>query len=128
MSSSPTAFTLADAPVLEWPERVPTPILRATTAYFNADYQTARHREGQSHAAIHAAMIAQGTYAFGETVQSVLQSFANREPNRAGSPTPSVPYAPRSPTPELIPSTSPEPLPIPPRVATPFPDNCDEIP
>jgi hypothetical protein len=126
MSSSSTTFTLTNAPVLEWPERVPTPVLRAAITYFDADYQTARHREGQHRATVHAAMIAQGTYTFGETVQSVLQSFANQEPNRAGSPTPSVPYVPRSPTPELIPSTSPEPLPVLPRFATPFPDNLSQ--
>jgi hypothetical protein len=73
--------------------------------------------------ATHAAMITQSTLAFNQDVQTVLRSFAAREPNRTGSPTSSEPYIPRTPTPELIPHASPEPLPVPPRTATPFPDN-----
>jgi hypothetical protein len=59
MSSSPDSFTftLLDTPLLEWPERVPTPVLQAATDHFNTDYQTARRREDGHRAATHAAMI-----------------------------------------------------------------------
>jgi hypothetical protein len=113
MSSPSTSFTLLDTPLLEWLERVLTPVLRAATRHFGTSYQVARHREDIFHAATHAAMIAQSTLAFNQTIRTVVNSFADQEPDRTGSPTPSVPYIPRTPTPELIPA-SPEPLPVPP--------------
>jgi hypothetical protein len=113
MSSPSTSFTLLDTPLLEWPERVPTPVLHAATRHYGTSYQAARYREDTYRAATHAAMIAQSTLAFNQTIRTVVDSFADQEPDRMGSPTPSAPYIPRTPTPELIPA-SPEPLPVPP--------------
>jgi hypothetical protein len=117
MSSSPDSFTftLLDTPLLEWPQRVPTPVLQAATDHYNTDYQTARHREDGYRAATHAAMIAQSTLAFNQGIRTVVNAFDRVEPREAESPTPSEPYIPRTP--------SPDPLPVPPRVATPFPED-----
>jgi hypothetical protein len=117
MSSSPDSFTftLLDTPLLEWPDRVPTPVLQAATDHYNTDYQIARRREDGYRAAMHAAMIAQSALAFNQSIRTVINTFDNGEPPRAGSPTPSEPYIPRTP--------SPDPLPVPPRVATPFPED-----
>jgi hypothetical protein len=117
MSSSPDSFTftLLDTPLLEWPERVPTPVLQAATDHYNTDYQTARRREDGYRAATHAAMIAQSTLAFNQGIRTVVNTFDHGEPRETQSPTPSEPYIPRTP--------SPEPLPVPPRTATPFPDD-----
>jgi hypothetical protein len=117
MSSSPDSFTftLLDTPLLEWPERVPTLVLQAATDHYNTDYQTARHRENGYRAATHAAMIAQSTLAFNQGIRTVVNTFDHGELRETESPTPSEPYIPRTP--------SPEPLPVPPRTATPFPDN-----
>jgi hypothetical protein len=115
MSSSPDSFTftLLDTPLLEWPERVPTPVLQAATDYYNTDYQVARHREDGYRAATHAAMIAQSTLTFNQGIRTVVNTFDHGERRETESPTPSEPYIPHTP--------SPEPLPVPPRTAPPFP-------
>jgi hypothetical protein len=117
MSSSPDSFTftLLDTPLLEWPSRVLTPVLQAATNHYNTDYQTARHREDGYRAATHPAMIAQSTLAFNQSIRTVVNTFDHVDPRETESPTPSEPYIPRTP--------SPEPLPVPPRTATPFPDD-----
>jgi hypothetical protein len=126
MSSSSTTFTLADTLFLEWLEWVPMPILLAAFRHYGTDYCAAWHHDNMYHTTIHTAMVAQGMYAYGQTIQTVLCSFANREPNRAGLPTSSLPYIPHTLTPELILPTSPEPLPVTSWVMTPFP--ADPLP
>jgi hypothetical protein len=60
-------------------------------------------------------MIAQSTLAFNQSIRTIVNTFDHDEPREAESPTPSEPYIPRTP--------SPDPLPVPPRTATPFPDD-----
>ncbi|KAF8501141.1 hypothetical protein F5888DRAFT_1632909 [Russula emetica] len=99
------------APLLEFPQRTPTPLLTERTitpAFIQRAIQDARWREERLHTAVHAAMVAQVPHTLGATLVEAIRVFSLTAPQALSTartrevldPAPSLPPLPVCPCPD----------------------------